>query len=65
MRAMKHIENYDERGVPFSAWLYRIAHNLGANWHNGVAVWQITEGGLMASIDLSGTRYYPIKKWNE
>jgi RNA polymerase sigma-70 factor (ECF subfamily) len=33
MRAMKHISNYDDRGVPFSAWLYRIAHNLVANWH--------------------------------
>ncbi len=33
MRAMGHIKNYDERGVPFSAWLYRIAHNLVANWH--------------------------------
>jgi RNA polymerase sigma-70 factor (ECF subfamily) len=33
MRALKHIENYDDRGVPFSAWLYRIAHNLVANWH--------------------------------
>jgi len=33
MRALSHIENYDERGVPFSAWLYRIAHNLVANWH--------------------------------
>lgn len=33
MRAMAHISNYDERGVPFSAWLYRIAHNLIANWH--------------------------------
>jgi len=33
IRALKHIENYDERGVPFSAWLYRIAHNLVANWH--------------------------------
>jgi RNA polymerase sigma-70 factor (ECF subfamily) len=32
-RAMEHIKNYDERGVPFSAWLYRIAHNLVANWH--------------------------------
>ncbi|MCZ7542547.1 MAG: sigma-70 family RNA polymerase sigma factor [Anaerolineae bacterium] len=32
-RALGHIENYDERGVPFSAWLYRIAHNLVANWH--------------------------------
>lgn len=32
-RAMSHIENYTERGVPFQAWLYRIAHNLVANWH--------------------------------
>ena len=32
-RAMRHIENYQDRGLPFSAWLYRIAHNLVANWH--------------------------------
>lgn len=33
MRAMRHIHNYRDRGLPFSAWLYRIAHNLVANWH--------------------------------
>jgi RNA polymerase sigma-70 factor (ECF subfamily) len=32
-RAMQHIGNYHDRGLPFSAWLYRIAHNLVANWH--------------------------------
>jgi RNA polymerase sigma-70 factor (ECF subfamily) len=32
-RGMAHIESYTERGVPFQAWLYRIAHNLVANWH--------------------------------
>jgi RNA polymerase sigma-70 factor (ECF subfamily) len=32
-RAMSHIGDYTERGVPFQAWLYRIAHNLVANWH--------------------------------
>lgn len=32
-RAMGHIETYTDRGVPFQAWLYRIAHNLVANWH--------------------------------
>lgn len=32
-RAMAHIENYEDKGVPFQAWLYRIAHNLVANWH--------------------------------
>ncbi len=32
-RAIEHIVRYRQRGVPFSAWLYRIAHNLVANWH--------------------------------
>jgi RNA polymerase sigma-70 factor (ECF subfamily) len=32
-RAMLHIGRYRDQGVPFSAWLYRIAHNLVANWH--------------------------------
>jgi RNA polymerase sigma-70 factor (ECF subfamily) len=33
MRALRHIGNYTNRGLPVSAWLYRIAHNLVANWH--------------------------------
>ncbi|MGB7338776.1 MAG: sigma-70 family RNA polymerase sigma factor [Phototrophicaceae bacterium] len=32
-RALSHIENYVDKGVPFQAWLYRIAHNLVANFH--------------------------------
>lgn len=32
-KALDHINSYRDRGVPFSAWLYRIAHNLVANWH--------------------------------
>jgi len=32
-RAMRKIPQYQERGLPVSAWLYRIAHNLVANWH--------------------------------
>jgi len=32
-RAYRHITSYNPRGVPFSAWLYRIAHNLVANWY--------------------------------
>lgn len=32
-RAFNHISRYVDKGVPFSAWLYRIAHNLIANWH--------------------------------
>jgi len=32
-RALSHLQAYEDRGTPFSAWLYRIAHNLIANWH--------------------------------
>lgn len=32
-RALAHVESYEDRGVPFQAWLYRIAHNLVANHH--------------------------------
>lgn len=32
-RALGHIQSFKIRGIPFSAWLYRIAHNLVANWH--------------------------------
>jgi RNA polymerase sigma-70 factor (ECF subfamily) len=32
-RALNHISKYKKTNVPFSAWLYRIAHNLVANWH--------------------------------
>jgi len=32
-RALANLTGYTSRGVPFSAWLYRIAHNLVANWH--------------------------------
>jgi len=37
MRAGQHLARYEERGLPFSAWLYRIAHNLVANWHRDEA----------------------------
>ena len=32
-RALAHLPEYEDKGLPFSAWLYRIAHNLVANWH--------------------------------
>ncbi len=33
VKAFAHLERYVFRGIPFSAWLYRIAHNAVANWH--------------------------------
>ncbi len=32
-RALVSLSTYESRGHPFAAWLYRIAHNLVANWH--------------------------------
>jgi RNA polymerase sigma-70 factor (ECF subfamily) len=32
-KALANLEGYRYKGLPFSAWLYRIAHNLVANWH--------------------------------
>lgn len=32
-RALSHFPTYRDMGFPFSSWLYRIAHNLIANWH--------------------------------
>ena len=32
-RALNSFHRYQDRGLPISAWLYRIAHNLMANWH--------------------------------
>lgn len=42
-RAIRHIPKYEDRGLPFSAWLYRIAHNLVANWHRDNSRRQIVE----------------------
>lgn len=60
LRAWEHIGHYDDRGLPFSAWLYRIAHNLVANWHrdrsrrriislDDLSVWQVNEDGPEAA----------------
>lgn len=67
MRAWQHIATYDDRGIPFSAWLYRIAHNLVANWHrdrsrrklislDDLSRWQINEDGPEASALLAEDR---------
>jgi RNA polymerase sigma-70 factor (ECF subfamily) len=59
-RAIQHIENYEDQGVPFSAWLYRIAHNLLANWYrdqsrrqmlslDSIAHWQVEDSPELAT----------------
>lgn len=32
-KALDKLHSYEDRGLSFSAWLFRIAHNLVANWH--------------------------------
>jgi RNA polymerase sigma-70 factor (ECF subfamily) len=54
---MKHIPNYEDRGLPFSAWLYRIAHNLVANWHRDNSRRQIVE--LDDTVRLPGGQEQP------
>ena len=36
-RAMRHVAKFEDKGVPSTAWLYRIAHNLVANWHRDLS----------------------------
>ena len=36
-KALDNIQGYKHMGLPFSAWLYRIAHNLVANYHRNRA----------------------------
>lgn len=62
-RALANIDSYEDRGHPFSAWLYRIAHNLVANWHRDhsrhpvIAIddlthWRVTDLGPEAAAEL-------------
>ncbi len=60
--------NFVEKGWKADASAQAAAGKDGANattgFVNGVAVWQITEKGLMASVDIAGTKYWKNKKLN-
>ncbi len=34
-------------------------------FHNGLAIYKMNDAGLMASADISGTKYWKNKKLNE
>ena len=49
-QALRHVHRYVDRGLPFSAWLYRIAHNLVANWHRDRSRRQVISLDTLALI---------------
>ena len=67
IRAMQHIGRYEDRGLPFSAWLYRIARNLVANWHrdegrrkaislDDISQWRVAEDSPELAIELTDNK---------
>jgi RNA polymerase sigma-70 factor (ECF subfamily) len=50
-RALTAIERYELRGVPFAAWLYRIAGNLVANHHRQRRLWRFVPLSLRQGQD--------------
>jgi RNA polymerase sigma-70 factor, ECF subfamily len=53
-RALNHIPRYQNSGAPFAAWLYRIAHNLVANWHRDHSRRQVVS---LENVTLSGAAH--------
>jgi lipid-binding SYLF domain-containing protein len=60
--------NFVEKGWQADAQASAVAGNEGANvqtdFVNGLAVYQVTDTGLMASADIAGTKYWKNKKLN-
>jgi RNA polymerase sigma-70 factor (ECF subfamily) len=68
IRALRHIENYRNRGLPVSAWFYRIAHNLVANWHRDNSRRKevpLEDRALMASLSEHPERELLVSEQNE
>ena len=58
-RALVAIERYESRGVPFVAWLYRIAGNLIANHHRRSRLWKMVPFGPQHA------RSRPQQRWDD
>jgi RNA polymerase sigma-70 factor (ECF subfamily) len=54
VQALNHIHRFVDRGAPFSSWLYRIAHNLVANWHRDRGRRQIISLDKLAVVSGQG-----------
>jgi lipid-binding SYLF domain-containing protein len=64
----KAFTSFVEKGWKAEAGARAAAGTEGASadssFHDGMAIYQITEAGLMASADVSGTKYWKNKKLN-
>ena len=64
----KTFDNFVEKGWKAEGSANAVAGTAGANkqaeFTNGMAVYQLTEGGLMLQADISGTKYWKHKKLN-
>jgi len=56
-RLIERVHLFEDRGLPVSAWLYRIAHNMLANWHRDRA--RRPAVSLDAVRPYEGTTYRP------
>ncbi len=58
------VEKGWQAGAEANAVAGKSGANAGASFIKGVAVYQITDAGLMLQVDISGTKYWKAKKLN-
>jgi len=65
----KTFNDFVQKGWKAEGSANAVAGTAGANkqatFTNGMAVYQLTEGGLMLQADISGTKYWKYKKLNQ
>lgn len=65
----KVFDNFVDKGWQADANANAVAGTAGANaeaaFKNGIAVYQITQAGLMLQADIAGTKYWKNKKLNK
>lgn len=53
-QALANLQRYRIQGAPFAAWLYRIAHNIVANWHRDTGRRQAVQLDAIIELKDSG-----------
>jgi lipid-binding SYLF domain-containing protein len=63
------LDNFINKGWDADASANAVAGTAGANaeatFRKGMAIYQLTQGGLMLQADISGTKYWKYKKLNK